>query len=493
MTRHLQGLEETLLEHGRDFSMARFLESHLRNWPEEAGVRGEILHYDVEQSLLEEYTSVGFRQKKKTMLTRPVNRSFEGIPVYVAYAKAPVLVPEVKFDVRYRTAQEDDHTRSEMAVPLMVGKSLVGVLNLESDNPRTFTGAHLSYFERISPLLGHMLWNEIARSDAAFLFEALGAIARQTGKESILREFLERVVGFMGKYTLGCILVPAEKAGRENDLVVLANKGLAVAEGQFLNLKELGVIQAAAISSSKSCYWSAEEGGSRYPALADAIRAEYAKALVLDDRIIAMIDVASPAGAITTRSMSIIDRLAKESSAVIRALPENKKKDGAGPERAVGKSMLSVFISYGGPDSAFAVKLNEALISSGVNTFIFSRDAEPGVKLHRLMREGVNQYDRVLVVCSRDSLERPGVLNEIEESLQREAREGGVSVLIPVTLDDYVFSEWSPSRPDLAQSVRDRVIADFRSALLDEAKFRQGLRQVLACLAKPGMGVQAAP
>ena len=45
----------------------------------------------------------------------------------------------------------------------------------------------------------------------------------------------------------------------------------------------------------------------------------------------------------------------------------------------------------------------------------------------------------------------------------REASEGGSEILIPVTLDDYVF-RWRPKRADLARQIRARVIADFRTA-----------------------------
>ena len=41
-------------------------------------------------------------------------------------------------------------------------------------------------------------------------------------------------------------------------------------------------------------------------------------------------------------------------------------------------------------------------------------NAKPGDKLHRMMHEGVNKYDHVLLICSENSLVRPGVLNEIE-------------------------------------------------------------------------------
>jgi len=55
--------------------------------------------------------------------------------------------------------------------------------------------------------------------------------------------------------------------------------------------------------------------------------------------------------------------------------------------------MQSTFISYGGPDEAFARRLNDELFANGVATFFFAKDAEPGKKLHAVMRDGVNSYD----------------------------------------------------------------------------------------------------
>jgi hypothetical protein len=123
------------------------------------------------------------------------------------------------------------------------------------------------------------------------------------------------------------------------------------------------------------------------------------------------------------------------------------------------------FLSYGGPDGAFARKLNDALERAGVPTFFFADDATPGEKLHRVMRQAINDHDRVIVVCSQASLVRSGVLNEIEETLQREARDGGNAYLIPVRLDDYVMGDWGPpGREDLAVTLRDRVIGEESAA-----------------------------
>jgi hypothetical protein len=129
---------------------------------------------------------------------------------------------------------------------------------------------------------------------------------------------------------------------------------------------------------------------------------------------------------------------------------------------------LSVFISFGGPDEVAATRLENALRARGVKTFLYTHDAKAGQPLHRMMRDGVNQHDWVLLLCSRNSLDRPGVLNEIEESLRRSSRSGGRNILVPIALDDYVFAEWKPQCTDLAVYVRDLVIARFVDAFASD-------------------------
>lgn len=152
--------------------------------------------------------------------------------------------------------------------------------------------------------------------------------------------------------------------------------------------------------------------------------------------------------------------------------------------QGVFKLLQSTFISYGGPDTDFAQKLNDALLRNGVTTFFFAKDAIPGKKLHRVTRDGVNQHDRVILVCSKASLDRPGVVNEITETLQREARDGRKEYLIPITLDDHVFSGWKPDDPGVAQAIHDRVVADFRGAGTDKEVFDEGVMRLIAALKK---------
>jgi hypothetical protein len=152
--------------------------------------------------------------------------------------------------------------------------------------------------------------------------------------------------------------------------------------------------------------------------------------------------------------------------------------------RTGASSMHSVFISYGAPDATFAETLCRALEDHGVKTFLFSEHAEPGERLHRMMRKGVNEHDRVVLVCSKASLDRKGVMNELEETLARESRDGGETYLIPIRLDDYVLTGWKPKREDLAQAVRDRVVADFGGADADKVKFKEGVDKLLRALRK---------
>lgn len=149
------------------------------------------------------------------------------------------------------------------------------------------------------------------------------------------------------------------------------------------------------------------------------------------------------------------------------------------------RSFHSAFISYGGLDEGKTKCLYRALLSNDIDLFFFPESAIPGKKLHRTMSEGVKEYDKVILICSETSLKRNGVLNEIELVLTKEAGLGGAEILIPIALDNYVHTGWEPDRKDLAEQVRNRVIADFidlemrdGSTLKTEPGFQRILRRL---------------
>ena len=144
----------------------------------------------------------------------------------------------------------------------------------------------------------------------------------------------------------------------------------------------------------------------------------------------------------------------------------------------------SLFISYGGADEKIASDINLYLKNKGIVTWFFPDDALPGQKLHRMMHEGINTHDRVLLICSKISLSRAGVLNEIEKVLEREAKEGGSEILIPITLDDYVYGDWAPSKPDIAEQIRSRVITKMDSAKIQNTQTNLELEKLVKALSK---------
>ncbi|MEU8111536.1 toll/interleukin-1 receptor domain-containing protein [Micromonospora sp. NPDC048947] len=151
-------------------------------------------------------------------------------------------------------------------------------------------------------------------------------------------------------------------------------------------------------------------------------------------------------------------------------------------EPLIRSMMQSTFISYGGPDEKFARKLYDALRSHSVITFFFPETATVGERIGDEVYKGIQNHDRVILVCSRNSLNRAGVLHEIQETFDREARDGGATYLLPITLDDYVFTDWSPTSPSLAERVRTRVVADFRKTSRSSTKFDAALSRLIDAL-----------
>lgn len=128
------------------------------------------------------------------------------------------------------------------------------------------------------------------------------------------------------------------------------------------------------------------------------------------------------------------------------------------------------------------VNLYEALKAHGVVTFFFPASATFGERIDSEVFRRLQEHDRMILICSRNSLDRPGVLNEIQETFDREARDGGTTYLLPVTLDDYVFSGWRTTHPELAERVGRRVVGDFRGTARSKTKFNSALDRLLDAL-----------
>jgi two-component system NtrC family sensor kinase len=103
----------------------------------------ELFHYPHCAILLVDETGQQLCLRASRGYRKQVLRDFriaigkEGITGWVAAHKKPLVVPDVLHDPRY--IQGVVRGRSEVAVPLLIGKQLIGVLDVESEKPNAFS------------------------------------------------------------------------------------------------------------------------------------------------------------------------------------------------------------------------------------------------------------------------------------------------------------------------------------------------------------------
>ncbi len=166
---------------------------------------------------------------------------------------------------------------------------------------------------------------------------------------------------------------------------------------------------------------------------------------------------------------------------------------------AEGSLYYTCFISYGSSDAEFADRLYQDLAKKKVRCWKYDKSAVIGRGTWANIDRGISSYDKVIVICSKDSLNRTGVLNELERALQKEdslhqenarrakeAKDKGEKpklldedVLCPVRLDNYVFDEWQHSRK---ADVIKRHIGDFQEWKTNKKKYNLELKKLLQAL-----------
>ena len=146
----------------------------------------------------------------------------------------------------------------------------------------------------------------------------------------------------------------------------------------------------------------------------------------------------------------------------------------------------SCFLSHSAEDKPFAKHLYDKLQGSSVRCWYFPESARTGEKLWDEINKAIRLHDKLVIICTSNSLNSEAVIKEIKEGLRREQEEvvrrnqdaeNVVSgkwtqeefarrryhtrVLFPIALNDYVFTDWDhPLKYELQKS---RVIGDFRN------------------------------
>lgn len=135
----------------------------------------------------------------------------------------------------------------------------------------------------------------------------------------------------------------------------------------------------------------------------------------------------------------------------------------------------SVFVSYAHDDEPRPTYLYEDLKAAGVPVWQFKYDALPGDDTREIIDRQIAVRDKVVLVCSEKSLDRPWIKREIDRALKKEddlratiqqRRKDDPSfdmdwrVLFPVMLDKYALDGWNPIDGYLKEAVCSRNIAD---------------------------------
>lgn len=152
-------------------------------------------------------------------------------------------------------------------------------------------------------------------------------------------------------------------------------------------------------------------------------------------------------------------------------------------ERAFG--FYSCFISHSHKDEIFAKKLKKDLEANNVSCWFFPEDAVWGKDIEENISRGIRDYDRLVVICSENSLNNEPVLREIERALQKEQsskkeHKKTKRILFPVIIDNYFYKKWNHHLKPLMLRI---VYGDFRD-WKSPNKYKESLYRLLVGLKK---------
>jgi hypothetical protein len=146
----------------------------------------------------------------------------------------------------------------------------------------------------------------------------------------------------------------------------------------------------------------------------------------------------------------------------------------------------SCFISFTEKDDAFSERLYNDMQMAGVRCWRWKEDAKWGRTLRKEIDEAVRYYDKLVVICSENSLKAPAVLEEIERALDKEdalKRKGDEGeVLFPIAIDRYIFDGWEH---ELKIRLTRKTIGNFYDCGSDLGKYRSSVDRLVRDLNRP--------
>ena len=108
--------------------------------------------------------------------------------------------------------------------------------------------------------------------------------------------------------------------------------------------------------------------------------------------------------------------------------------------RTAKYKFYSCFISHSESDTNFAAQLRDDLIANNVRCWHYHYDMRGGQFWRPQIDRAIKEQEKLILICSEKSLERPNVVYEIIAAIENE-RETQSQKLFPIRIDDYIFSE----------------------------------------------------
>ena len=234
--------------------------------------------------------SIGHRDEVVRSLTIPLN---EGITGIAAATRAPILVDDVTQDQRYLNAL--DAVRSELAVPMVARGKLVGVIDLQSTRVKAYTEQDRSLMRLIaarvaSSLDNARLYRRVDRQNKTL--RTLAHLSQEFSAILDLDELLQKIAdstrALIAFDAFSVYLVEAERR-------VLRHR-FSVRYDQLVHLDNIPLgkgITGAAAESREAVRVLDTGADPRYIASHPGIRSELAVPLVVQDRVVGVLDVES--------------------------------------------------------------------------------------------------------------------------------------------------------------------------------------------------------
>lgn len=144
------------------------------------------------------------------------------------------------------------------------------------------------------------------------------------------------------------------------------------------------------------------------------------------------------------------------------------------------------FISYAGADEEFATKLYRSLQKLGVRCWFALENMRVGDPIKKTVEAAIDSTDRLILILSKASIESDWVEHEVKCALEREEKQHGLQILLPIRIDNTIKDAqfgWA-KRLHVSHGDAGRHIGDF-SGWRDAAAYKKVLNRFVQNLALP--------